>query len=366
MMHWLRGRLDSFIGSGEAALTVPAMDGAFRPNQALDQASAIALPQPDNLVLQGSACLCSSGHAVLAIDLDHPGSPPVPRHHLGGPITAMAGSPDGTLAIALETGGITVVSGKHTGRMVDRLGSVALTCVTALHCLDADWLLVCVGSSVNPASHWKKDLLDSRASGSVWRVDLASGDTVCIADRLAFPYGLLPHSDGRDLLVSESWRHRVIRLELGKPSAPRIALDDLPGYPARLCADGRDGAWLAIFAPRNQLVEFVLREPAYRERMMGSIRPEHWIAPALRSRDSFLEPLQGGAVRQMGMLKPWAPTRSYGLVVALGGDVQPKASLHSRADGRRHGVTSCVLAGNRLVAASRGGDEILFCEVEQQ
>ncbi len=35
---------------------------------------------------------------------------------------------------------------------------------------------------------------------------------------------------------------------------------DLPGYPGRLAPAG-DGYWLALFAPRSQLVEFVLREP---------------------------------------------------------------------------------------------------------
>jgi hypothetical protein len=139
-----------------------------------------------------------------------------------------------------------------------------------------------------------------------------------------------------------------------------VVLDDLPGYPSRLSRGTAGDAWLSVFAPRNQLVELVIREPAYRNQMMRTIPPEYWIAPALRSRLSLLEPLQGGGVRQMGMLKPWAPTRSYGLVIRLDTGLQPRASFHSRADGTRHGVTSCVECQGRLVVGCKGGDEILI------
>ena len=37
-------------------------------------------------------------------------------------------------------------------------------------------------------------------------------------------------------------------------------LADLPAYPGGSALAG-DGYWLALFAPRSQLVEFVLREP---------------------------------------------------------------------------------------------------------
>ena len=39
--------------------------------------------------------------------------------------------------------------------------------------------------------------------------------------------------------------------------------------------------------------------------------------------------------------------------------MRPVASFHSRANGRRHGVTSAVEAGGRVLVASKGGDAIL-------
>ena len=73
-------------------------------------------------------------------------------------------------------------------------------------------------------------------------------------------------------------------------------LTKLPGYPARLSPASDGGAWLALFAPRNRLIEFILLEHEYRSAMMREIDRPYWIAPALSSGDTFLEPLQAGPV----------------------------------------------------------------------
>ncbi len=165
--------------------------------------------------------------------------------------------------------------------------------------------------------------------------------------------------EGR-LIVAESWRHRLIGIPAGG-GEPVPLLTQLPGYPARL-APRQDGYLLSLFAPRNRLIEFVLMEDDYRADMMREIDPPYWIAPSLSASRSFLEPLQCGGVRTMGIHKPWSPSRSCGLVVELDSDLQPVASYHSRANGTRHGVTSAIMRGGTILAASRGGDAILAVE----
>ncbi|HEY8710049.1 MAG TPA: strictosidine synthase, partial [Burkholderiaceae bacterium] len=137
----------------------------------------------------------------------------------------------------------------------------------------------------------------------------------------------------------------------------------LPGYPARMAAAEGGGFWLSVFACRTQLVEFVLGEDDYRREMMKTIEPRYWVAPALASGSDFLEPLQGGGVKQMGILKPWAPPRSYGLVIRIGADFIPKYSLHSRVGGRHHGVVSIVQRGDELYVLSKGAGRILQLSV---
>jgi hypothetical protein len=159
------------------------------------------------------------------------------------------------------------------------------------------------------------------------------------------------------MVVSESWRHQLVRFSATGNRA--TVLTHLPGYPSRLAPASDGGAWLTLFAPRNRLIEFVLQETHYRQDMIDQVPPAYWIAPALASNRSFLEPLQCGGIRTMGIHKPWSPSRSYGLVVKLDRDMQPQFSLHSRANGTRHGICSVAEKDGRLFVGSKGGDCVL-------
>jgi hypothetical protein len=331
--------LDLFRGK---AITIPPLDGAFRPNTRLDDLPAAAgLPAPDNLVWAEGRLLASTGAMVVA-----PGRTDRPVAEFPAEITAMALAPDGRLAVATDDGRLSL-----GGQDLPLPGGVA--CVTALAFGPDGALWLANGSGRHPASGWVTDLMERGATGSVW-VQAAPGGFRQVAGGLAWPFGLLPDASG--VVVSESWRHRLIRLEGGRQSP---VLGQLPAYPARLSPAPDGGAWLALFAPRTRLIEFVLQEDAYRRDMMAEVPRDHWIAPALNSGRSFLEPLQCGAIRTMGIHKAWSPSRSLGLVARLDARLQPVASLHSRANGQRHGVTSAIEAGGRLHIASKGGDAIL-------
>jgi hypothetical protein len=342
--------LDLFRGK---AVTIPPMDGAFRPNTELDEAQVILeIEAPDNLAFDGEEVLFSSAGDLLSLS----GGSPVTVAQGNTPITALAAGPDGVLAIARNDGSIAIRGGAHDGTMLQPAAFGGLACPTALAFDGTDALLVAQGSARHPASDWAVDLMEKNAAGSLWRVDLAASQAHGLASNLAFPYGILVQP--QRFIVSEGWRHRLVAIpRVGGAAQP--LLTKLPGYPARLSSAADGGAWLALFAPRNRLIEFVLLEDEYRAAMMREIERPNWIAPALSSGRSFLEPLQSGGVKTMGIHKPWSPTRSYGLVVKLDAGLRPASSFHSRANGRRHGVTSVIEAGGHVLAASKGGNAIL-------
>jgi hypothetical protein len=355
----VRRAWDRFRGSGEAAVTVPPMDGALRPNQRLEEGAAVMdVAGPDNLARAGGRTFFSSGNAVHELLAGNGGAREI--RQFGVAVTALAATGEDSLAVGLDDGRIVLVGGPWNDRTIDGLGGRKLICPTALSFASSHALLVAQGSAERRPSEWKADVMERCRTGSVWCIDLADGKTSCLADRLSWPYGLAATPDG-GIAVSESWRHRVVLLGRDRKS-PEPVLEDLPGYPARLVAAAEGGYWLCIFAPRNQLIEFVQREDDFRRRMMTEIDPDYWVAPSLAPADTFLQPLQGGAQKHLGMLKPWAPTRSYGLVLRLDAGFQPVASHHSRADGRRHGVTSCVEVDGRLIVGSKGGGVIFTLE----
>jgi hypothetical protein len=242
--------------------------------------------------------------------------------------------------------------------VLNSIGPERLTCPTSLAMPHPGGLLVTQGSARHRPADWVVDLMGRGATGSVWRIDLETGTETCLGRGLAWPNGILVERDHR-LVVSESWNHRLVRLSGDGRGTAEPVLSKLPGYPARLAPASNGGAWLALFAPRNRLIEFVLREDDYRRDMMHEIERELWIAPALSSGVSFLEPLQCGSVRTMGVRKPWAPSRSYGLVVRLDEALQPVEGFHSRANGHRHGITSVIEAEGRVLAAAKGGGAIV-------
>jgi hypothetical protein len=359
-MGALRRALDSLMGEGEFSVTVPPMDGALNPNNKLEEATLVAsCEEPDNLCILLGRLIFSSMKSVFEIDRSRAAAAK-PLMDFDSRVTSLAAHQD-TLAIALAEGKVVIRGGRNDGLVLTTAGERPLACVTALAFADANTLFLCLGSDSHPVDRWKHDLMELGASGSVWRFDLASGSGFLIGDKLAYPFGVAPLKDGA-VLVSESWRHRLLKFFPGNTS-PEVALSDLPGYPARLspAADSR-GALLAVFAPRRQLTEFVLREPAYRKRMMAEVPPDYWVGPTLAPMSSFLEPLQGGTLKKLAAIKPWAPSRSYGLVVGLDEDYQPAYSFHSRADGSRHGVMSAIEFDGKLYAASRGASAIVAAD----
>lgn len=349
--------LDNILGRGEAAVTVPTLDGALRPNRALDEAGlrlALAdvdclVSRPDGLWASAANRLCSLSGAKFEI-----------AQQFEVPIAALAAVGAEGLAVALSNGQLHFIGGAHDGKVIGPFPG--LTCITAMTAL-RDTLYLTNGSRDCGAQNWQRDLLQSNASGSLHRIDLASGDSAQLLDGLAYPAGLAP--DGDELIISEAWRHRLLRVNLEKPHERKVVCADLAGYPGRLCAMDQ-GFALSVFAPRSQLVEFVLRERAYRSRMIEAVPQEFWISPKLRSGRDFYEPLQGGSVKQLGRLKPWAPTLSAGLCVRLDADLQPVESLHSRADGRTHGVTSAVEHNGQTYVASRGDGVVVATGFETQ
>lgn len=346
-----------FFGRGDDdGLSVPPMDGVLKPNNRLDTAEQVlSLPDIDNLAVAAGDLYCSSGSTLYRVHLEKKSAAPV--RTFDAPITSLAASPLGAMVVAVEGHLIEYRDPDANWRRLTLEGAY-LACVSACAFLNDDDVAFAIGSLDRPLSDWKRDLMSHGRSGAVIVHRIATGETEIVAKGLAFPYGIAIRADG-SLLVTESWRHRVISLRRGERASSVPLLFDLPGYPARLASLSGGGFSLSLFAPRRQLTELVLREDDYRLEMMATIPSDVWIGPAFSEEDGEAQPLQAGSVRQMGVMKPWAPSRSYGLVVRLDADLAPTASYHSRADGIRHGIASTVEFDGHLYVASRGSGTLL-------
>lgn len=356
-MSGLAGALRRFFSRDDAGVSVPAMDGVLKPNNRLEAAERLwRLEEIDSLAACGRSLLAAGGRQLHRIALDEGAFEPVPLATFEASITCLAADAEGHLALGLESGGIRL--GGPADLQPCSLPPELGACLTAAAFLPDGRLLFCVGSRRHGAAAWRRDLMERGSSGCLVAFDPADGSHRLLAEDLAFPYGVVPLADGR-IAVAESWRHRIVALPAEGAGPREVLLDDLPAYPARLAPAADGGVWMALFAPRRQLFELLLREDDYRREMMATIDPEDWVGPALRAARGQVHPLQQGSVRQMGILKPWAPSASYGLAVRCDAAFRPLESWHSRADGTMHGITAVCAAEGGVYAAARGPGTLL-------
>jgi sugar lactone lactonase YvrE len=348
----LKDFTDRILGRGHAAITVPPFDGALKPNQILENAEVAAeLEQPNDLTSHGGTLYIADGTNILRFA---DGGAQQPLRRFEREVTALCALPDGRLAVALDGHEVRIISATGAADQDIVITDADMTSVNALAHVPSGALLATDGSAEQPPARWAHDLMSHGATGRLLSIDIASKQIQVLASGLRYAFGVAASPDGA--LVSESWRHRLLSIGAKGTRAP---LEHLPVYPSRLCPAAGGGYWLTAFTGRTQLVEFVLRENDYRRRMMEEIDPEFWVAPRLNSGNSFREPMQGAHLKTMGVIKPWAPPRSYGLVIRLNADCSPRYSLHSRVDGVNHSVVAVAETSDTLYVLAKGAGRLL-------
>ncbi|MGO8916579.1 MAG: SMP-30/gluconolactonase/LRE family protein [Stellaceae bacterium] len=363
LTHFLRDARQILFRNAEQH-AIPSMDGALSPNDALDQCVAIGdkLPGADD-VAEGpdGALYVSAGPQVLRLSGEGYKTRAVVtefEQSAGG----LAFHPDGRLLVCVADRGLAAVDAAGRQRWLNQVEDRPLRCLTDVVAAADGTIFASEGSRLNATGGWCRDLLQKNRAGSLIVCGPELEAPKVLLRDLAYPQGLAVSADGRFLWLTESWSHRVSRAAINGRSLgpPEIVIHNLPGYPARLGRAASGGFWLSIFARRTHLIEFVLREDDFREEMIRTIAPEHWIGPALATQGDALEPMQGGSIKALGIQKPWAPPRSYGLLMRIDDDGEAVESLHSRVGGRYHGITAACDAAQGLVIVSKGAGRVLL------
>lgn len=345
---------------------ISTLDGGFSPNSRLDEGSAIAeLPGVNGLCigLDGTVYASSGSRIVCWPKGDF--SQNVVFVELEAPVGSLAAHPDGRMLAAVSGRGVVALNAKGliTGRL-ETTGDTPLMCVTAIAVMPDGSVVIADGSRRNPTEGWLQDLMQKRAgSGRLVHCngELSSARVVC--DGLSWPAGVVA-SDERTLLVTEAWTHRLLLIAVDT-GVQTVLVKNFAAYPGRITPASSGGFWISFFAMRTQLIEFVLREDAFRKRMMQSVEPDLWIGPSLGDHFSYREPTQIGRIKKLGIQKPWAPPRSYGLVARVDTEGTAIESLHSRVSGTTHGITDIADTGGQLIVASRGHGKLVEIEIQK-
>jgi hypothetical protein len=319
------------------------LEGALGPNDRLDQAPAMAVTAPEAMCLADGALLVSSGSDVLRIA--QWGDAPRLWQRFDAPVTALAASASGRVAVGLGTGLMVLDNAGRTLRwpqpQVSRISDLAFLSEEELALVDPGYT---PGQPLLTLAPW-----DDVARGQVAGLR-DSGEARQIAGNLHCPMGIVCQ-DGA-LLITEMERARLV------DAGGKAQQAGFPAYLGRLRKTAK-GFALACLSRRDPLIEFLKTEPDFVRLMKTTIDPGHWIAP--RERPDFAHdlPITLGATRLHGAIKPWAPSFSYGLVIELDANLMPTGSAHSRANGQRHAIADVCEWNGDLIALSRASGEVL-------
>ncbi len=115
--------------------------------------------------------------------------------------------------------------------------------------------------------HDGEAIIEHSGDGRLLRYDFQTGKTALLLDKLEFANGVSLGPDEAFVLVNETGAYRISRYWLSGPKAGThdLFIDNLPGLPDNLAFNGRDRFWVALYAPRNALLDATAPHPFVRK-----------------------------------------------------------------------------------------------------
>lgn len=262
---------------------VPALEGDYGENQILQGLELFDTPGargPEDVAVaqDGSIYVGVEGGTILRYDAD--GSNPVVFAETGGRPLGLDFDIDGNLIVADAAKGLL---------SIDSSGAVTVLCT------EADGVALGFADDVDVDSKnvaWFSDastkwdhhgvmneVLESRANGRLVKYDIGTAECATVLGDLYFANGIAVSPDDTYVLVNETMRYRTKRVFVRGPRAGVVEMfiENLPGFPDGI-STGADGVyWLALYAPRNELLDKAGPKPWLRRllhRIPAALQPK--------------------------------------------------------------------------------------------
>jgi sugar lactone lactonase YvrE len=196
-------------------------------------------------------------------------------------VLGIEGLPDGRLLLCAADIGLVALDPASGGTevLLDRVEDRPLVLTNNAVVLSTGVVLFSESSARFPLKHYRADLLEHSATGSLWRFDPADGSVRRLHTGMAFPNGVAVPHDERFVVVAETGAYRLVRIWLSEDRAGQVEeyCSNMPGMPDNL-STGSDGTiWCAVPVLRIPSLDRLLpRHPALRKlvhRLPESLQP---------------------------------------------------------------------------------------------
>ncbi|WP_077045176.1 SMP-30/gluconolactonase/LRE family protein [Pseudomonas sp. KK4] len=245
--------------------------GVYAENQRLkdvERVGAANIDGPEALLLEGDA-LITGLHDGRVIRTSLDGKVTQVLADTGGRPLGLARHPNGLLVIADATKGLLSLDAQ--GRLValtTTANGVPLGFTDDV-AIDKPGHFAYFSDATNRFGYGKdgEAIIEHGGDGRLLRYDFQTGKTSVLLDRLEFANGVALGPDDAFVLVNETGAYRISRYWLTGPKAGThdLFIDNLPGLPDNLSFNGRERFWVALYAPRNALLDATAEHPFIRK-----------------------------------------------------------------------------------------------------
>jgi sugar lactone lactonase YvrE len=262
--------------------------GPFVPNGALAQFTAIPLgahegPEAVARDAQGRVYVSTRGGVILRLTAE--GADPVAWADTKGRPLGLAFDSAGTLFVAdgrrgllaVDTAGtVRLLADSADGTRIEFADDLAVAADGKVYFSDASTKFGVSSQTDEEAS--VLDIIEHGAHGRLLEWDPRTGTATVVRAGLQFANGVAMTPDQRAVFLCETGAYRVVRIGVVGNERGRLTpvLENLPGFPDNISL-GLDGRyWVALFAPRNALLDALSARPFLRKvvaRIPRMVRP---------------------------------------------------------------------------------------------
>ena len=263
-----------------APAKAPAEEGFYAVNRKLAAVERLGkaggLNGPDSLVLDAEGRVLTGLADGRVARMSADGKTVETLVNTGGRPLGLAFAPDGKLVVADGLKGL--VSFDLASKKLDVLTTTAAGAKIGF----ADDVKVAADGRVyfsDASRRWGlgqdgEAIMEHGGDGRLLRYDPASRATEVLLDGLQFATGVALGPDDSYVLVVETGAYRIVRLWLKgeKAGKTEIFADNLPGFPDNMTFNGRDRFWVAVYAPRNPMIDAVAGHPFVRKMIVRAMQ----------------------------------------------------------------------------------------------
>jgi sugar lactone lactonase YvrE len=170
----------------------------------------------------------------------------------------------GLLAVD-TTGAVRLLADSADGTRIEFADDLAVASTGRVYLSDASTKFGVRAQSDQDAS--VLDVIEHGGHGRLIEWDPATGRATVVRAGLNFANGVAMTPDEQAVLLCETGAYRIVRIDVAGAARGTLTpvLENLPGFPDNISPAGDGRYWVALFAPRNALLDALSARPGLRK-----------------------------------------------------------------------------------------------------